>query len=232
MTDVTPKQLEGLLETGFGATGATFNDKVSSVETKLPAPLVAQLRAVQATVRQLETGGTVDLGAYSQLLGSAGEQLTLLARPQIAAVPQPAAQPAAQPPAPSKPRVTSQPRSPASSRLAWWLHDTRTRIPARAQHLSRTWRLPVTALGLATGAIAGWVIAGVGGAIALALVLAIIMYSSYSETALARSLWAQTNAVAGFFGLLRLLGTAALAVLGIVLVGLVVFFVTRLWNVR
>ena len=228
MTDVTPEQLEGLLQTGFGASGATFSDKVSSVESKLPAPLVAQLRVVQATVRQLETGGTVDLGAYSQMLGSAGEQLELLARPQIAAVPQPAAQPAA----PVKPRVTSQQRTPAPSRLAWWLHDTRTRIPARAQRLSRTWRLPFTALGLMVGAIAGWVIAGVGGAMAGALLLAIIMYSSYGENALARSLWAQTNAVAGFFALLRLLGTAALAVLGIVTVGLIVFFVTRFWNVR
>ena len=70
------------------------------------------------------------------------------------------------------------------------------------------------------------------GAIAGAVLIAVILYSSYGETALARGLWAQTNAVAGFFGLLRLLGTAALAVLGIVTVGLIVFFVMRFWNVR
>ena len=90
----------------------------------------------------------------------------------------------------------------------------------------------MTALGLLIGASAGWLIAGVGGAIAGAVLIAVILYSSYGETALARSLWAQTNAVAGFFGLLRLLGTAALAVLGIVTVGLIVFFVMRFWNVR
>ena len=229
MSDVTPKQLEALLDTGFGATGATFGAKVSSVEAKLPAPLVVQLRAVYATARQLETGGTVDLSSYRRMLHSACEQLELLARPQqVVSAPQAAAQIAA----PIKPRVTSQPRTPAPSRLAWWLHDTRTRIPARAHALSRTWRLPMTALGLLIGAGAGWLIAGVGGAIAGAILLSIIMYSSYSETALARGLWAQTNAVAGFFGLLRLLGTAALAVLGIVTVGLIMFFVTRFWNVR
>jgi hypothetical protein len=228
VSDVTPKQLEMLLETGFGATGASFGEKVSSVETKLPAPLVVQLRAVYATARQLETGGTVDVSSYRRMLQSACEQLELLAKPQQVA----SAPITAQPVAPTKPRITSRPRTPAPSRLAWWLHDTRSRIPARAHHLSRTWRLPMTALGLLTGAGAGWLLAGVGGAIAGAVLLAVIMYSSYSETALARGLWAQTNAVAGFFALLRLLGTAALAVLGIVTVGLIVFFVMRFWNVR
>ena len=228
MSDVTPKQLEVLLEAGFGAIGATFGEKVSSVEAKLPAPLVVQLRAVYATARQLETGGTVDVSSYRRMLHSSAEQLELLARPQVASVPQAAAQPAA----PTKPRVTSKPRSPVPSRLAWWLFETRTRIPARAQHLSRTWRLPMAALGLLIGAGTGWIIAGVGGAIAGAVLLAGVLYLSYSETALARGLWAQTNAVAGFFALLRLLGTAALAVLGIVVVGLIVFFVMRFWNVR
>ncbi len=228
MSDADEQHLEMLLETGFGATGASFTEKVSSVETKLPAPLVMQLRAVYITARQLETGGTVDISSYRQMLHSSAEQLELLARPQVAVAPQPAAQPAA----PTKPRVTRTPRSPAPSRLAWWLHDTRTRIPARAQRLSRTWRLPMAVLGLLIGAGTGWIIAGVGGAIALALLLAVIMHSSYSETTLARGLWAQTNAVAGFFALLRLLGTAALAVLSIVIVGLIVFFVTRFWNVR
>ena len=226
MSDVTEKQLELLLETGFGATGATFTEKVSSVEGKLPAPLVVQLRAVYATARQLETGGTVDVSSYRRMLHSACEQLELLARPQVVAAPQAAAQLAA------ATKVTNKPRTPAPSRLAWWLHDTRTRIPARAHALSRTWRLPMAVLGLLIGAGAGWLLAGVGGAIALALLLAGVMYSSYSEAALARGLWAQTNAVAGFFALLRLLGTAALAVLGIVTVGLIVFFVMRFWNVR
>ena len=229
MSDVTPKQLEALLDAGFGATGASFTEKISSIETKLPAPLVVQLRAVYATARQLETGGTVDVSSYRRMLHSSAEQLEFLARPQVVSVPP---QSVAQPAAPTKPRVTSGSRSPAPSRLAWWLHDTRTRIPARASALSRVWRLPMTALGLLVGAGVGWIIAGVGGAIAGAVLLAAIIYSSYSETALARGLWAQTNAVAGFFSLLRLLGTAALAVLGIVTVGLIVFFVTRFWNVR
>lgn len=228
MNDVTPKQLEALLDTGFGATGATFGEKVSSVEAKLPAPLVVQLRAVYATARQLETGGTVDVSSYRRMLHSSAEQLELLARPQVV----PAQQTAPQSAAPTQPRVTIKARSAAPSRLAWWLHTTRTRIPARAKHLSRTWRLPMTVLAVLIGAAAGWLIAGIGSAIAGAVLLAIILYSSYSETALARGLWAQTNAVAGLFGLLRLLGTAALAVLGIVVVGLIVFFITRFWNVR
>ena len=228
MNDVSIKQLEALLETGFGATGASFSEKISSVENKLPAPLVVQLRAVYATARQLETGGTVDVSAYRRMLQSSAEQLELLARPQITAAPQPAAQPAA----PTKARVTAKPRTQAPSRLAWWLFETRSRIPARAERLSRTWRVPVAVLGFAIGAGAGWLIAGVGGAIAGAVLLTVILYSSYSETALAKGLWAQTNAVAGFFALLRLLGTVALAVLGIVLVGLIVFFITRFWNVR
>ena len=98
MSDVTEKQLEGLLETGFGATGASFAEKVSSVETKLPAPLVVQLKAVYATARQLETGGTVDVSAYRQMLHSSAEQLELLARPQNVPTPP---QAAAQAPAPA-----------------------------------------------------------------------------------------------------------------------------------
>lgn len=44
------KELEHLLETRHGATGKGLHQKVSSVESRLPAPLVGQLRAV-ATLR-------------------------------------------------------------------------------------------------------------------------------------------------------------------------------------
>lgn len=44
------KQLEGLLADGFGATGRGLHEKVSSVESRLPAALVKRLRFI-ATVR-------------------------------------------------------------------------------------------------------------------------------------------------------------------------------------
>jgi hypothetical protein len=44
------KQLESLLEEGFGATGRGLHEKVTSVEGKLPPPLVKKLRFI-ATVR-------------------------------------------------------------------------------------------------------------------------------------------------------------------------------------
>ena len=44
------KHLERLLEEGFGAQGRGLHEKVSSVEGRLPAPLVKRLRFI-ATVR-------------------------------------------------------------------------------------------------------------------------------------------------------------------------------------
>jgi hypothetical protein len=230
VNDPTPKHLEELLVTGFGASGASVTEKLASIETRLPAPLVVQLRAVFATARQLETGGTVDVSSYRRMLQSSAEQLELLALPRTKPPLETVAQPQ-QPVTITKPRAARS-RAPKPSRLKWWLHETRKAIPARAYRLSRTWRVPGTLLGLLIGAGAGWLIAGVGGAIAGALALAIIAFFNLSESALARGLWAQTNVVSGFFALLRLLGRAALAVLAIVVVGLIVFFVTRFWNVR
>jgi hypothetical protein len=231
VNDPTPKQLEELLMTGFGASGASVTEKLTSVEARLPAPLIVQLKAVFATARQLETGETVDLGSYRRMLQSSAEQLELLAVPRAKAALETA------PSSPGKPVTNAksrgvQSRAPKPSRLKWWLHETRKAIPARAYRLSRTWRVLGTVLGLFIGAGVGWLLSGIGGAIAGALGLAIIAFLSLSESALARGLWAQTNFVSGLFALLRLLGRAALAVLAIVLVGLIVFFVTRFWNVR
>src|SRR5437868_12939459 len=55
MTDVElaitrTKTLEALLEAGLGATGRGLHEKVSSVEPRLPPPLVRKLRFV-ATIR-------------------------------------------------------------------------------------------------------------------------------------------------------------------------------------
>ncbi len=227
----SPTDLERLLETGFGATGQSLSEKLLSVESRLPAPLVTQLRAVFATARQLETGGTVDVSSYRRMLESSAEQLELLAIPKPKLETHQAVTPT---PAPATPvrRLGSTPRAPAPSRLRVWLYNTRQGIPKRAYSSSRTWRVPGSVLGLLLGTGAGWLLAGVGGAVAGAVGLGIISFFGLSESALARGMWAQTNAVEGLFALLRLLGRAALAVLVIVAVGLVVFFVTRFWNVR
>jgi hypothetical protein len=232
--EVTPATLEQFLETRFGATGNAVSEKIASVESRLPAPLVTQLRAVFATARQLETGGTVDVSSYRRLLLSSAEQLELLAAP-LNPKPEPNAPQPVTPPPPTKvPRIgtTASPRAPKVSRLKVWLYDTRQRIPARAHRLSRTWRIPGSGLGGLIGAVAGWFVAGIGGAIAGGIALGVVVAFSLSESALARGLWAQTRAVEGLFALLRLLGRATLAVLAIVVVGLIVFFVTRFWNVR
>jgi hypothetical protein len=231
--DVTPATLERLLETGFGATGKSVSEKLTSVESRLPATLVTQLRAVFATARQLETGGTVDIGSYRRSLHSSAEQLELLAKPKTK-LESPPSEPAP-PPTPTKvPRIgtTATPRAPKVSRLKVWLYETRQRIPKRAHRSSRTWRIPGALMGLIGGAVAGWFLAGIGGAVAGAVVLGIVAFFSLSESAIARGLWMQTRAVEGLFGVLRLLGRAALAVLAIVVVGLIVFFVMRFWNVR
>jgi hypothetical protein len=44
------KELEALLEAGLGATGKGLHEKVTSVQDRLPAPLVKKLRFV-ATIR-------------------------------------------------------------------------------------------------------------------------------------------------------------------------------------
>jgi hypothetical protein len=231
--NTSPRTLETLLETGFGATGASFGEKVSSVETKLPAPLVVQLRAVYATSKQLETGGTVDISGYRRMLESSAEQLELLAKPRLEATAKPP-EPSSLPSPAHLPRIgtTATPKAARVSRLRVWLYDTRQRIPKRAHAISRTWRIPGTVLGLALGGAAGWFAAGIGGAIAGALALGIIAFLALSENAVARGLWAQTRAVEGTFAVLRFFGRAALATLAIVVVGVIVFFVTRLWNVR
>jgi hypothetical protein len=232
--EVTPATLERLLETRFAATGASLSEKLASVETKLPAPLLVQLRAVFATARQLETGGTVDIGSYRRTLHSCAEQLELLGAPMPQ--PSPPAPPALEPVAapPKVPRIGTQatPRAPRVSRLQVWLYETRQRIQQRAHRASRTWRVPGTLIGLIGGGVAGWFLAGIGGAVALGVLLGAVTLLGLSESAIARGLWLHTRAVEGLFALLRLLGRAALAVLAIVVVGLIVFFVTRFWNVR
>jgi hypothetical protein len=44
------KRLEGLLEQGFGASGRGLHEKVSSVQSNLPEPLIKKLRYI-ATIR-------------------------------------------------------------------------------------------------------------------------------------------------------------------------------------
>ena len=44
------KRLEGILENGFGANGRGLHEKVTSVQPKLPDPLIKKLRYI-ATVR-------------------------------------------------------------------------------------------------------------------------------------------------------------------------------------
>jgi hypothetical protein len=234
VNNISSKTLETLLETGFGATGASYGEKVSSVESKLPTPLVVQLRAVHATAKQLETGGTVDISSYRRMLESSAEQLQLLAG-RAQATPAPVSPAASIAPQPVRhvPRVGVVARkAPRASRLRAWLFETRQAIPKRAHRISHTWRVPSTALALIAGGAAGWFIAGIGGAIAGALVLGVIAFFSLSENAVANGLWAQTRAVEGTFAVLRLLGRTALAVGAIVVVGVVIFFVIRLWNVR
>jgi hypothetical protein len=230
--DITPSFLESLLETGFGAKGASVSEKLLSVESRLPAPLVTQLRAVFATARQLETGGTVDVSSYRRGLQSSAEQLELLAvpktKPEVAAPPEPPSPP----PRVQRIGTVATPRAPRVSRLRVWLYETRQGIPGRAHRMARAWRIPGVIIGVIVGAGVGWLAAGLGAALGLGLMLGIVMFFSLSEPVLARGLWAQTRAVEGLFALLRLLGRAALVVGAIVVVGLIVFFVTRFWNLR
>ncbi|MBX7105553.1 MAG: hypothetical protein K1X57_15830 [Gemmataceae bacterium] len=80
------KKLEALLETGFGATGRGLHEKVSSVEKKLPPPLVRRLRFI-ATVRnklvhEPDHDKFENEYDYHQACAAAGDELRRMIRPR------------------------------------------------------------------------------------------------------------------------------------------------------
>jgi hypothetical protein len=79
------KHLERMLEEGFGAQGRGLHEKVSSVEGRLPGPLVKQLRFI-ATVRNKlvhddKMDRLDDRRGYEDACNKAEKELALLLQP-------------------------------------------------------------------------------------------------------------------------------------------------------
>jgi hypothetical protein len=79
------KVLESLLEHGLGATGKGLHEKVSSVQAKLPPPLVKKIRFV-ATVRnkivhESDYKAIDDRAGFERACAEAEEELRALAAP-------------------------------------------------------------------------------------------------------------------------------------------------------
>ncbi len=219
--------LQNSLEQRLGATGKTWSEIVSSLEKVLPAVLVKQLLALPQLEGEL----------FSKSLESCQNQLALFARVEKPVQSEEIWDETRRAEARAKIDaagnvITKLKRQTLTSRLAWWLHDTRANIPKRAYRISRTWRLPMTLVFAMGGAILGWFSVGLGAAVLGAVVVGVIGFVSYAEQNIAKSLWWQTRLLEEMLKLFRGLFWLVLVLLGLGLVALLVWFVLRNWNTR
>jgi hypothetical protein len=223
-------RVEKQLERGFKAQGKTLLEKISSVEQHLPPTLAKQLHALEAARANSQN---VNLEQFKRSAASSLEQLKLLT-PQKPLEP-PVSQLEPQPDPKAKPRAVRLGASAGAkgpSKLEWWLFNTRKNIPQRAHAISRQWRIPMTILGLVTGAIAGYLIGGIGGAVLISMIAAFIMYVSYSEQSLAQSLYGQTRALELGLAFLRGVGIVVGVLILLVVLSAVAYFIAQNWNRR
>ncbi len=224
--DATLQRITQRLEKGFAAHGKTWLERIDSIEKKIPAGLVLQLRELPHLQAE----------AFTKSAALTFEQLELLSQrlePEVSDVWTEAQRNEAR----AKPEVNVQrsrntPRPNVASRLAWWLHDTRTGIPKRAYALSRRWRISVTLLFAVLGAVIGWLTFGLGAAAMMAAIAAMFAWLMWSENSLARGMWLQTRVVEWGFAFFR----GSLLVMGILLLLIVAsvtaWLIARYWNTR
>lgn len=79
------KRLEGMLEKGFGASGRGLHEKVTSVQTRLPEPLIKKLRYIATIRNQLvheeDRHRLDDKASFQRASKEAEKQLAALLRP-------------------------------------------------------------------------------------------------------------------------------------------------------
>ncbi len=226
----TTKRVEQQLERSFKAQGKTLLEKIVSVEQQLPPTLAKQLRTLDAARAQPQN---VNLEAFKQSAASSLEQLRLLTpqkppEPEVSQL-EPSPSPRAKPRA-VRLGATAGVKGP--SRLEWWLFNTRKTIPQRAHTMSRTWRIPMTFVGLAGGAIAGYLTFGIGGAVMFGLIAAFALFVGYSEHNIARSLYSQTRALEIGLAFLKGVGVVIGVLLLLVVLSAVAYFIAQNWNKR
>ena len=82
------KKLEKMLENGLGASGKGLHEKVSSVQDRLPPPLVKRLRYIASVrnnlIHQSDSNRLDDPNGYKEACDSAEVELKQLLRPQRA----------------------------------------------------------------------------------------------------------------------------------------------------
>ena len=80
------KKLEKMLEDGLGASGKGLHEKVSSVQDRLPPPLVKRLRYIASVrnnlIHQSDSNRLDDPNGYKEACGSAEAELKQLLRPK------------------------------------------------------------------------------------------------------------------------------------------------------
>lgn len=79
------KRLEGMLEKGFGASGRGLHEKVTSVQAKLPEPLIKKLRYIATIRNQLvhdeDRHKIDDKASFQRASKEAEKQLAALLKP-------------------------------------------------------------------------------------------------------------------------------------------------------
>ncbi len=221
----TLHRLAARLEQSLGATGTTWAEKVSSLEPLLPAILIRQLlelpELADAAFDKAAASCRTQLGLFTRVVQAAPDQIWTESQRTEARAKQDV-------------RVgrIGNTRPPLTSRLTWWLHDTRRAIPKRAHAISRRFWLPVSLIFALTGGLLGWFTAGAGAAGFGALLLAGLGLITFSEANLARVMWFGTRVLEWLLAFFRGALFVVLLLLGLALVALIVWLIARYWNAR
>ncbi len=221
----TLKRLTTRLENSLGATGTTWVEKVQSLEPLLPAVLIKQLLGLPK----------LDSDEFSKSVASVETQLGLFTRVSQAPT-EPIWTEAQRTQARAKQDVSvgriGNARPPLTSRLTWWLHDTRRAIPKRAYAISQKWRLPTSLIFGLGGGLLGWLLAGAGAAALGAFLFAGLGFMLFSETNLARIIWFGTRGLEFLLALFRGAILLILIILGLAVAALIAWLIARYWNTR
>lgn len=223
----TLQRLEKRLEQSLGATGKTWAEKVSSLESVLPSVLIKQLlnlpqqsgdafvKSAESCQTQLALFSRVANPIASEAVWTESQRAEARAKQDVGVK-----------------RLGNTQKTTFATKLMWWLHVTRAGIPKRAYGISRTWRLPMTLVYASVGGAIGWFAAGIGAAVFGVLTLGVLGYILWSESNLAKSMWLQTRILETLLALFR----GAIVVFGVVL-GLAVlcvaaWLIAQYWNAR
>ncbi len=223
----TLQAIEKRLEQSLGAVGKTWAEKVSSLESGLPLVLIKQLlslpqqngeaftKSAESCQTQLALFARVASPMTSEAVWTESQRSAARAKQDVGIQ-----------------RLGNNQKATVATKLAWWLHDTRTAIPKRAYAISRTWRLPMMMIYAAVGGAIGWFAAGIGAAIFGVLLLGTLGFILWSESNLARSMWAQTRVLEILLAVFRGAIVVVAIIFGLAVVAIAAWLIVRFWNTR